>query len=380
MIATAVSALLLAAAAAAARDTASPEPAPPTAERLQKVHERRLALENEIGRLRRDEKSLLGDVERLELQVRLREQELREIQLTLRRTREEMETAHKRAAGLEKSLAETRPAVVARARALYKLGEFSYLRLLLSVDRPVDVFRAYRFVSSLAREDKERVARFRRDLDALQRTREDLDKKSKDALDLRAESERRRKRLDGERAEKTRLLTSLVEHKEMQLAYFEELEQAEGKLRQIVDSGSAENAAVPIAALRGSLPWPVAGKVTVGFGPRKHPRFETLTPHNGLEIEGLPESPVVAAHEGTVAHAGPFLGYGQMVVIDHGGKHHTVYARLAELDVSVGERLAAGQVLGRLSPEEPAALYFELRFQGQPVDPVDWLARPEGKK
>jgi septal ring factor EnvC (AmiA/AmiB activator) len=374
VIPAAVPALLLA--AVAATPTATP---PPTSDRLVKVEERRKSLEDEIARLRRDEKSLLGDVERLELEVRLREQELREIQLTLRKTRDEMDAAQRRAAGLEKSLAQTRPAVVARARALYKLGEFSYLRLLLSVERPVDVFRAYRFVSSLAREDKERVADFRRDLNALETTRRELEKKSKNALDLRAEGERRRKRLDTERHRKSELLTSLVEKKETHLAYFEELQQAEGRLRQLVEGGSDEDVSVPIAALRGSLPWPVNGKVRVGFGPRKHPKFETVTPHNGLEIEAEPDTPVLAVHEGTVTHAGRFLGYGHIVVVDHGGKHHTIYARLAEPRVALGDKVAGGDPVGVLSPEDPADLYFELCFQGRPVDPADWLTRPEKK-
>ena len=369
-------ALFLAAATAPVPAPGPPETAP-TSERLKKVQERRQTLEDEIVRLRSDEKGLLSEVERLELEVRLRVQELREVQLTLRRTREEMDAAQRHATSLEKSLAATRPAVISRARALYKLGQFSYLRLLLSVERPVDVLRAYRFVSALAREDKERVSRFRRDLAALIATRDDLEKKNRQAADLRAELERRRRRLDEERERKTELLTTLVERKETHLAYFDEIQQAEGRLRQLVETGDAGDASVPIAAMRGSLPWPVAGKVRVGFGPRKHPRFETVTPHNGLEIEAPPDTPVRTVHEGVVTHAGRFLGYGHIVVVDHGSKHHTIYARLAEVKVALGDRLTGGDVVGTLSPEEPADLYFELCFQGRPVDPVDWLTRAE---
>ena len=118
----AATALVLAAAAAAPDTPAENPDGGTTPERLKKVHERRLALEREVSVLRNEEQGLLGEVDRLGLEVRLREQELREIQLTLRRTREEMDDAQKRAAVLEKSLAITRPAVVARARALYKLS------------------------------------------------------------------------------------------------------------------------------------------------------------------------------------------------------------------------------------------------------------------
>jgi septal ring factor EnvC (AmiA/AmiB activator) len=347
-----------------------------TTDRLKKVQERRLALEREIRDLRGEEKSLLGDVDRLELEVRLREQEVREIQLTLKRTREEMDDAQRKAGDLEHSLAATRPAVLARARALYKLGEFSYLRLLLSVQKPVDVLRAYRFVSALAREDKQRVSRFRQDLAALGTTRATLEQKGKEALDLRSEVDRRRRLLDAERQRKTELLTTLVERKEVHLAYLQELEQAEGKLQERLEGSRAEDPSVPLAVMRGSLPWPAVGKVRVPFGPRKDPRFDTLTPHNGIKIEAAPETPVLAVHEGTVVVASRMRGYGLMVVLDHGGKDYTVYAQLGDLNVAAGARVAAGDVVGTVSSEEDAGLYFELRFQNRPVDPIDWLAKP----
>ena len=96
--------------------------------------------------------------------MRLRGEQLRETQVVLQRTNEQIEQSGRRLRELEASLAAARPALAARARALYKLGELSYLRLLLSVERPSDVIRGYRFVSALARRDKERIAGFRADL------------------------------------------------------------------------------------------------------------------------------------------------------------------------------------------------------------------------
>jgi septal ring factor EnvC (AmiA/AmiB activator) len=131
---------------------------------------------------------------------------------------------------------------------------------------------------------------------------------------------------------------------------------------------------VPIAAFRGSLPWPVAGRVRVPFGPRKHARFDTYTVHNGLEIEAPPETPVRAVHEGTVAYADRFHGYGSMVVLDHGGKHYSLYAHLGEVAVKLGERVAAGAVLGAAGEGlEGPGVYFEMRFQGRAEDPTEWL-------
>jgi len=376
-------AALLVLAAALAQDPAAPPPSPSPSvgdpQQLERVRERRAALEKELARMRGEERSLLGEVEQLELELRLRTDELTEIQLTLRKTRAELDAAVVRVAKLEGSLAAARPALAAHARALYKLGDMSYVRLLLSIDKPSDFFRGYRFVSTLARNDNARVAAFRRDLAALAAEKAALEQRTRESIDLRNRLVSTRRSLDRQRARKTELLTSLVEKKETNAAYVEELAQAEGRLQQMLGGLAGDEAvAVPMGAFRGSLPWPVEGKVLAGFGRRKHPRFDTYTVHNGLEIEAAPGTRVRAVHGGTVVFADRFRGYGLLVVIDHGGKHHSLYAQLGEAAVRQGQAVAAGDVVGTAGEGggEGPGLYFEMRYQGRAEDPADWLKRP----
>ncbi|HSD26975.1 MAG TPA: peptidoglycan DD-metalloendopeptidase family protein [Vicinamibacteria bacterium] len=347
-------------------------------ERLAKVRERRTALEKELARLRGEEKSLLGEVEQLELELRLRTEELTEIQITLRRTRARLDATVARVRQLETSLAAARPALAAHARALYKLGDMSYLRLLLSIDRPSDFFRGYRFITTLARRDNARVASFRADLAALTTEKAELEQRTQESIELRARLTAARRSLDAQRGRKTDLLTSLVERKELNAAYVEELAQAETRLQELLSGSGSGEVAVPLGAFRGSLPWPVDGRLRAGFGRRKHPKFDTYTVHNGLEIEAPPEAEVRAVHEGRVVFAERFRGYGLMVVVDHGAKHHSLYAHLAEVAVEPGQEVAAGTTLGRADPggEDGPGVYFEMRYQGRPEDPLDWLRRP----
>ena len=203
-------------------------------ERLAKVRERRAALEQELTRLRGEEKSLLGEVEQLELELQLRTDELTEIQISLRRTRAALDATVARVRQLETSLAAARPALAAHARALYKLGDLSYLRLLLSIDRPSDFFRGYRFITTLARRDNARVAAFRADLVALTTEKAELERRTQESIALRARLSAARRTLDAQRARKTELLTSLVERKELNAAYVEELAQAEVRLQELL--------------------------------------------------------------------------------------------------------------------------------------------------
>lgn len=366
--------VLAAGLAVAQSPSAAPSATPD--ERLGRVQERRQALAREVERLRAEEKSLLGEVERLELEVRLRGEELREAQLLLQKTNAELDATLKKAREVETAVEAARPLLRARARDLYKLGEVSYLRLLLSVERPSDFLNGYRYVTALARRDNERIARFRSDLDTLRITRGELEAKTQQALALRGRLERARRQLDGDRRRKTDLQTSIVQKKETNAAYVRELEAAEARLQGLLDGLSPGDVSLPPAAFKGTLPWPLAGRVRVPYGLRKHARFDTYTVQNGIEIAAAEGTPVSAVYDGSVVFLDRFKGYGLMVVVDHGGKHHTLYAHLSETSVEAGQRVTAGQELGRSGASlEGPGLYFEVRFQGKPEDPLGWLRK-----
>jgi len=282
----------------------------------------------------------------------------------------------KRLRALEATLRQARPLLAARARALYKLGELSYLRLLLSVDRPSDFISGYRFVNALARRDNERLARFRADMRALEQTRADLEKRTAEAFTLRAGLVRARRNLEADRVRKTTLLTELVESKETNAVFLQELEEAEGKLAELLGGAGRGEVAVPMGAFKGELPWPVAGRVRTGFGKHKHPRFDTYTVQNGIDIDAPADTPVRAVHEGAVVFADRFRGYGLMVIVEH-GRHHTLYAHLADSAVETGQRVPAGALVGTVGTSglEGEGLYFELRTAGKPEDPLGWLKK-----
>jgi len=96
---------------------------------------------------------------------------------------------------------------------------------------------------------------------------------------------------------------------------------------------------------------------------------------SGIEIAAAADAPVRAIHEGTVVLADAFTGYGNLVIIDHGTQAYSLYGQLSSIDVQRGARVDQGQVIGtvgRVLAGTPG-LYFELRVDGKPVDPVQWL-------
>jgi septal ring factor EnvC (AmiA/AmiB activator) len=145
-------------------------------------------------------------------------------------------------------------------------------------------------------------------------------------------------------------------------------------LRDLASGASTGPAALPIAPFRGDLPWPADGKVE-----RKgRAALPGGTPAEGIEIAASEGAPVVAVHDGSVAFAGSFSGFGNLVILDHGSRSFTLYGDLLDLAVSQGDRVDRGQRLGSVGtlPAGPAGLYFEIRIDGRPVDPLQWLTSP----
>ncbi|MGE0039792.1 MAG: peptidoglycan DD-metalloendopeptidase family protein [Vicinamibacterales bacterium] len=134
---------------------------------------------------------------------------------------------------------------------------------------------------------------------------------------------------------------------------------------------SAPGGGTPHALERGSEQL-VDGKVTSAFGMRRDPFHGQTTFHTGVDLRAAYGQQVPAVSEGRVAFAGEQGGYGLTVVVDHGGGLQTRYAHLSAIDVTAGQTLAAGQVLGRVGQTGRATaphLHFEVSQGGQKVDP-----------
>ena len=132
---------------------------------------------------------------------------------------------------------------------------------------------------------------------------------------------------------------------------------------------------LPFQPFRGALDWPVRGRVVTRFGPSRDGRFGTAIVRNGIEIAAAEGTPVHAVHGGSVAFAAPFAGFGTLVILDHGRGAFTMYGHLGESRVERGARVPRQGVIGTVgvAPAGAAALYFEVRVDGRPADPLQWL-------
>ncbi len=123
--------------------------------------------------------------------------------------------------------------------------------------------------------------------------------------------------------------------------------------------------------------WPVAGSLESGFGGRRNPfGGSSMEMHTGQDIEAPSGTPISAAASGTVTYAGWMNGYGQLVIIDHGGGLSTRYGHLSRIETSVGQNLLRGQLLGLVGSTGRSTgphLHYEVRINDHPVNPRQYL-------
>src|SRR3984893_3776285 len=136
---------------------------------------------------------------------------------------------------------------------------------------------------------------------------------------------------------------------------------------------------------RGFTPsiWPVDGKLESGFGARRNPFGGTSYEfHAGQDIEVPWGTSVVAGAKGKVTFVGWQHGYGQLVIIDHGGGLTTRYGHLSELDVELGQEVGRGEFIGRVGSTGRSTgphLHYEIRINDLPVNPLQYLITSEKK-
>jgi septal ring factor EnvC (AmiA/AmiB activator) len=331
-------------------------------------------LQAETDRLAQQSRTLLNELRGLELQRQLKAQDVKKAEAALAAIDAAQKAASARLSAVEALRVAESPGVRERLVEIYKRGRGGYLSLLLRAEDLSALGRMARGVASVAQLDRARFDAHRRTIHAEQEAVAEVRTRQEAVAAATAEAGRARAALDQAVASSNRRIDQLDRERDLAATYAGELQEAQTALQAHVGGLSGAAPGLPIAPFRGSLPWPVSGRVISPFGRGAGP-FGAALVRNGIEIAAAEAEPVRAVHGGTVAYAAPFSGFGTLVIVDHGAQAFTLYGHLTEATVAQGAGVARGAVVGRSgrSPAGQPAVYFELRIDGRSVDPVQWL-------
>jgi murein hydrolase activator len=352
---------------------------------VRRATERIKALQREGDALAAESRSLVAELRKLELNRQVRAEEVARAEAELELASAELTAAEAEAVRLDAAVKAERPVIASRLADLYKLGRPGYWRMLLSVDDLQSVGRTYRTVTAIAELDRARVEAHTRTLAALVETRASLAKRTREAELTRGQAQAARAALDRAVAAQAARIDEIDARRDLNAQLTGELQEAAKRLQASVStlaggSGGARPSgasSLPLAPFRGDLQWPASGAARSAFGRSRTSRFNAALQRNGILIAAAEGDRVRAVHEGRVAYASPFTGFGNLVIIEHGEGDYSLYGHLRALGVAKGDTVERQTVLGEvgLTPSGAPGLYFELRIDGQAVDPLQWLKR-----
>lgn len=341
-----------------------------------RASERIGALQREADRLAEAARTVFNDLRRLELDRAIAQQKQAQATAALEAVTAERDQALARVKALEAQRIANTPGLEERLVSIYKRGRGGYLRLLLSSDDPRAFGRLTRGVAAISTLDRMRVESHRRTLAAQRDALADLETRHAEVATSQQAAARAQGDLDAAVAARNTAIDALDQRRDLAARYVNELQMAQSSLEGTVGAlDSTAVPALPFRPFRGDLDWPVRGRLLSRFGRAIDSRFGTSIVRNGIEIATTEGTPVRVVHGGTVAHAAPFSGFGTLVIVDHGGEVFTLYGHLSDTSLARGMSIARGDVVGMagLAPAGPAAVYFEVRIDGRPADPLQWL-------
>jgi septal ring factor EnvC (AmiA/AmiB activator) len=345
---------------------------------LEKTRQQLTDIEKQLAELTGREQAGLARLASLEEQIGLTRNYLARLNKQIAARSGEIAQVARQVEQTSAQAAARKQALGRRLNAIYKYGRLSPLTALLSTRTVPEVYRRILYLRWVVRADQRLATELSRLNTELTVQRSRLVAAQDELQRLQREQLLQKVKLDSAIAAESALLRKIRSEKAAGQAIQQQLTESAGKLADLLanlerrkEAAQSQSSYTPsqFEAAKGSLPWPLRGKVIATFGSKVHPRYKTKTSNLGIDIKAAPATPVRAVADGRVAYADQFLGYGNLVIVDHGGGFYTLYANLTEMTARVGNVVTAGTGVGAAGDY----LHFEIRKDGKPVNPMDWL-------
>ena len=320
-------------------------------------------------------------------------QDLHGVESSLERTGREIqrvtEEANRKRVEIERRLA-----------SLYKAGELGALRMFFSAESFPQLAENIRYMKSILENDKRIFAEYNQKIEQLKVLKGELERDAVKKERIMSGIEQKKREIEEEKSKKAAYLGKVRQDRKSYEVSLKELQANAARLQTMItrlDALSrrklssrhekpggrhkqlAELPPVPdrgFASQKGHMSLPVRGDIVESYGKHKHPEFNSFTFSKGLSISASSGTEIKSIYEGTVIFADYFKGFGNMIIIDHGGGYFSLYAHASRLAKKVGAEVALHETIGAVGDVDSSKgsmLYFEIRHQGKPVDPAEWV-------
>ncbi len=340
----------------------------------EKLQEKIEQTKKEIESMQSQTKTIDTEIKQIDLRVSNATSELESVETELDILGVEIEETILSLEEAERNIKDRIETFNSRLRVMYKNGNVGYIELLLSSDNIKDFLSRQEMIQSIADYDKELIKYMREQRDLIDVKKVELEAQRASVEVTKSKLEARKRDLERVSREKENLMVKLTEDiKAYEKEYDKQLELAKEIEAEIIKRSKNTG---PYSG--GVMAWPVPGnnRISSYYGYRIHPIFKVKKLHTGIDIPAPTGTNIIAAAAGTVIYSDWLGGYGQVVMLDHGGGIVTLYAHNSSRTVSEGALVKRGDVIAKAGSTGNSTgphLHFEVRKDGSYVDPIPWL-------
>ena len=352
--------------------------------------------EDELERIRKDleekrqeaadlagqEQDVSAEIERINEELSVNQELLRKLGQQKVVLMQDLDAAQLDLMRAEASVGEAGNLLGGRLRGIYKFGRGQVMEVILTSTSFADLAERIYYLSVVADNDRKLMDDFEGTVEAKRVLVEHIEGKKVRLEETETEATEEAHNLAVKKEERDALVGRLKDRRFYYEKMARDLQDASRNLEDVLgklDAGpGASPPGAPFASRVGRLEWPCEGEVVSDYGIEQHPKFGTIIKNNGIDIMASAGAGVRAVAAGTISFAGPLSGFGNCVIIDHGGGYYTLYGRLESVSVGTGFEVNEGDgvgTVGETSAPEGPVMHFEIRQGKKALDPSLWLLR-----
>ena len=333
-------------------------------------------LKNSIKQVDKEKKNVAEEIAELEQKLSEAQKELAATEAKLKETQAKLESTMKELKQAEERVEEQKDDLNTRMRTMYKTGPVDYIEVILGASSFSDFLTRLDMVERIIEADKSLLAEFRARKEEVAQKKSELEEQQRLIEAQRNSINERRAQIVAYRGDRQRLMAKLEEQKREYERQQDQLERDAENLRRKILAWEMQNKKGFFGT--GEFRWPVPSSsyVTSDFGWRIHPIYKTRRFHDGIDIAAAMGADVLAADDGEVIFAGSYGGYGNTIIVSHGGGISTQYSHLSKILVGVGKQVIKGDKIGLVGSTGLSTgphLHFSVIKDGQAVSPWKWL-------
>lgn len=345
-------------------------------QRMQRNKQQHTKLWERVARLDQDKGALADIIAGIDERIEERESEVERIRTQLEEANQRHDQLVSEEDTIRAELSSRKRNLSQRARAIYMQGDLTYLEMLFAAHGLGDLLDRVFYVETILNHDKDLVASAEQASAELAEKRVSIEAQITEIDNIYQLLEEQLGELEGLRGEKELSIKAINEDRNLTLRRITELEEENkriaAEIREIQNSASAYKG----KPWKGPFNKPCSGTITSGFGTRSHPIYGVKKMHTGVDISAPKGTAIKAAGNGKVIYTGRRGGYGKTVIVDHGNSRMTLYAHMSRITCDAGDEVGTSTKLGEVGSTGVSTgnhLHFEVRINGEPVDPMKEL-------